>query len=198
MGITIEEQNNTPQLVMLRNNLDNLPEIKVPEGYQVRSFKFGDEKEWEKIIKASFKYESNFDKEIKSSENFKPEKVWFVCEGDKPVATSTAWYYSNFDKSVGYVHMVGILPEYAGKGLGLQASLATLYEMKREGRSSAVLNTDDFRLPAIKTYLKLGFLPQFTHISHIERWKLLLEQIGRKDLLKLVPLNIEQGMVTNL
>ncbi|HHY83306.1 MAG TPA: hypothetical protein GX505_11630 [Clostridiales bacterium] len=42
--------------------------------------------------------------------------------------------------------------------------------MKKEGWTSAVLETDDFRLPAIKTYFRLGFQPKFTHESHPDRW----------------------------
>lgn len=192
------EENSIPSLVMFKNNLEDLPKIKLPEGFKIRSFRLGEEKEWEKIINASFEYESNFNKEIKSNENFKTERVCFVCNGDTPVSTATAWYDHGFDKNVGYLHMVGMLPEYAGKGLGLQASLATLYVMKREGRRSAVLNTDDFRIPAIITYLRLGFMPQFTHVSHIERWKKLLVQVGREDLMKLVPetiLILKEGQV---
>ncbi|HEY5563364.1 MAG TPA: GNAT family N-acetyltransferase [Clostridiaceae bacterium] len=185
------EENKIPSLIMFRDNLENLPEVKVPEGYKVRSFRAGEEKEWEKIIDVAFKQVSNFTKEIMSNEIFKTERVCFVCQGDTPVSTATAWYDLNWDISVGYLHMVGMLPEYSGKGLGLQASLAALYEMKREGKSSAVLNTDDFRIPAIITYLRLGFMPQFTHVSHIERWRKLLVEVGREDLLKLVPNQIK-------
>jgi mycothiol synthase len=173
----MEEQNNLPQLVMFIESLEDLEHVSVPDGYTVRHFRDGDDKHWEKIIKASFNYECNFEKEIAQNENFKPEKVWFICDGDIPVATATAWYSTNWDKSVGYLHMVGMLPEYAGKSLGLKASLAAIHEMKHEGRSSSVLNTDDFRLPAIKTYLRLGYKPHFTHESHELRWKDILEKL---------------------
>jgi hypothetical protein len=33
------------------------------------------------------------------------------------------------------------------------------------------LHTDDFRLPAIKTYLKLGFTPQVDSAEVADRWK---------------------------
>jgi mycothiol synthase len=171
-------EQNLPQLVMFKESLENLVPVSVPEGFTVRHFREGDGKHWENIIRASFNYDCNFEKEIAQNENFKPEKVWFVCDGDKPVATATAWYNGNWDKSVGYLHMVGMLPEYAGKSLGLKVSLAVLHEMQREGRSSAVLNTDDFRLPAIKTYFRLGFKSQCTHESHEGRWKLIREKLG--------------------
>lgn len=170
--------NNLPQLVMFRKELLELPVIKTPQGFNVRTFIPGEAPEWEKIIKASFNCECNFEKDIEANENFKPEAVCFVCDGNTPVATATAWYRGDFEPSVGYLHMVGLMPNYAGKGLGLIASLAALYKMREDGRKSAVLNTDDFRIPAIKTYLKLGFLPKFTHESHAKRWESILTQIG--------------------
>jgi len=175
--------NKLPQLVMSRPNLEGLPANHLPDGYYVRHYN-GEEDAaaWNRIIEESFQWQADFNKNIKANEFFKPERVWFVCHGDLPIATATAWYRPNWGERVGYLHMVGLLPEYAGKGLGLQVSLAALHQMKREGMKSAVLETDDFRIPAIKTYIKLGFLPQITHESHSERWNKILTLINRNDL----------------
>ncbi len=62
-----------------------------------------------------------------------------------------------------FLHMVGVLPSHGGKGLGFQVSLAALRQMKREGFTQSVLETDDFRIPAIVTYLKLNFQPEIIH-----------------------------------
>ena len=51
--------------------------------------------------------------------------------------------------------------------------------MVREGRQRAFLSTDDFRLPAIRTYLKLGFEPYLVHENQRERWRKVLAAIGR-------------------
>jgi mycothiol synthase len=53
------------------------------------------------------------------------------------------------------------------------------YQMDREGRTRAVLNTDDFRIPAIKTYLNLGFLPVLADHDYYDRWKSLSNTLGR-------------------
>lgn len=174
----MSEQNSLPQLIMFKESLEDLMPVNLPEGYSVRHFREGDDKHWETIIGASFHYDCNFQKEIASNDKFKPEKVWFVCDGNRPIATATAWYSAHWGEAVGYLHMVGMLPEYSGKSLGFKASLAALHEMKRVGRKSAVLNTDDFRLPAIKGYLRLGFKPLFTHESFYERWENIMEKLG--------------------
>jgi hypothetical protein len=38
-----------PQLLMVHSDLDNLPELDLPEPYKIRSEKPGDDKAWEKI-----------------------------------------------------------------------------------------------------------------------------------------------------
>ena len=165
-----QSSNTSPQLVMYLKSLHNLPALNIPEGYELRSFIPGDEKEWENIINASFRYQSDFVKEIISKEYFKPARVKFICWGNKPVATATAWESKDYSKEAGYLHMVGVLPEYTGKKLGYHVSLAALYEMASEGKKSAVLQTDDFRIPAIKTYWNLGFKPMLVHENQVKRW----------------------------
>jgi len=163
-----------PSLVMYRPTLLELPSLEIPDGYTLRSFQAGDESYWEAIIDQSFKYESNFQKEIISKEQYKPEKVLFICSEGIPVATATAWYQSIWGEHAGYLHMVGALPSHTGKGLGLQVSLAAMHEMRKEGRMTTVLNTDDFRIPAIKTYLKLGYRPLIIHENQGKRWEEIL------------------------
>jgi mycothiol synthase len=58
-----------------------------------------------------------------------------------------------------------------GKGLGLQVSLAALHHMANSGKEASILETDDFRIPAIKTYLRLGYKPLLIHENQAERWK---------------------------
>jgi mycothiol synthase len=128
-------------------------------------------------------HESNFKKEIETNEDYKPERVFFACRNQIPMATGSAWFRKEFGYTAGYLHMVGALSCCSGKGLGLQASLAALHRMAEEGRKSAILHTDDFRIPAIITYLKLGFKPKLTHESHPDRWKKLLMDLARQDLL---------------
>ena len=76
---------------------------------------------------------------------------------------------------------VSVSPDHQGKGLGYQVVLAALLYAKRMGYPETYLNTDDWRLPAIQTYLNLGFGPEMVHVSHPQRWKDVLEE------LKLVP-----------
>ena len=71
---------------------------------------------------------------------------------------------------VGFLHWVGAEPTETGKGLGYFVSLLVLRELRALGRTEAHLKTEDFRLPALKTYLKLGFRPHLTDETHPARW----------------------------
>jgi mycothiol synthase len=43
----------------------------------------------------------------------------------------------------------------------------------------AVLETDDFRLPAVRTYLRLGFVPEPRTPGDARRWSKVLRNLAR-------------------
>ncbi|OPH57737.1 hypothetical protein BC351_04290 [Paenibacillus ferrarius] len=166
------------KLVMEKASLDALPAIELPPGYSLRHFRSGDEAVWEHIIARSFARNVPFEAKIGGFPYFQEERVQFICLGNEPVATATAWESEESGDDRGYLHMVGALPEYTGLGLGYAATLAALYRMRSEGRSRAILETDDFRLAAIKVYWQLGFRPIYLDESHEMRWTPILKLIG--------------------
>ena len=56
-------------------------------------------------------------------------------------------------------------------------AIAALHSLAVRGYKTAVLSTDDERIPAIKLYLSLGFEPIYTHESHKERWGKVMQAI---------------------
>lgn len=173
------EQQPYTQLVMMRERLDRLPELRPWPGYGVRSLLPGDEAAWEHIVEASFGTRYEFAGTMASQEPYRPEHVWFVCEeGGSPVATATAWHRPEWGADTGYLHMVGVLPAHAGRKLGYTVSLAALLDMAHSGKTRAVLHTDDHRTPAVKTYLNLAFVPVLAGDDHRERWERLAGMFG--------------------
>ena len=73
--------------------------------------------------------------------------------------------------------MVGAGSAFKGNGLGYQVSLAALHRMADEKKQRVILHTDDFRLPAIVIYLRLGFKPEIVHDSHELRWQKIYEAL---------------------
>ena len=169
------------QLKMIRPDLEDLSEIQIPEGYSVRTYKSGDEVHWARIIDASFGGERSAEharKEIMDRKQFVPEGLFFATYHGEPVGTACAWREAPEETEVGDVHMVGVVPERQGHRLGKLVSLCVLHFFKKHGFSMATLNTDDERLPAIKTYLNLGFKPVYRDDTHPKRWKAVSEEMG--------------------
>src|SRR5207244_622818 len=100
-----------------------------------------------------------------------------ACQG-APVATASARLLPAVYPGSGYLHWVATDPGHRGRKLGWIVSLRVLYHFRDLGLKDAILETDDFRLPAIKTYLEQGFVPEYTDDSHPERWKRVMEQLS--------------------
>ncbi|MCS7179973.1 MAG: GNAT family N-acetyltransferase [bacterium] len=166
---------------MIRKNLENLPEIPtLPYGYKLRIYKEGDEENWCNIINKSCG--ANFDiekfiSEFKRHPSFSPNRIFFIDYKETSVATSMAWKDSPEEKITGRIHWVGVLEEHRGKGLGYIITLRCLYRLKEEGLKNCYLITQNYRIPAIKMYLKLGFEPEVID-ENFNVWKEVFEKLG--------------------
>jgi len=86
---------------------------------------------------------------------------WFLVfqqESGRMVASCMA-LLSEAYSSGGELGWLASDPAHSGKGLGLALSAAVTARMIHEGFRVIHLYTEDFRLAAIKTYLKLGYVP---------------------------------------
>lgn len=176
----MDKERFSPQLVMILEGLSNLPDMELPEGYTVRSAKEGDEQSWVDIINDSFGYSAqrSFDG-LKGEACFSYDRVFFICHNGIPVGTASSWYRKDWPEDTGYLHMVGVKGGHVGKRLGALVSLEAIKDMRNRGFRACVLQTDDFRIPAIKTYLRLGFLPKYTHENHPGRWENIMKEINQ-------------------
>jgi len=178
-----DTEQNGPQLCMKRWDLDDLPEIELPGRYTIRTSQEGDGGYWASILREAFADdsfdESRFDRVMKAHAAYRPERIFFVCAPNGlPCGTASAYRQASFGQSTGYLHFVGVCPAHAGRRLGSAVSLAALKKFQYEGLQSAVLETDDFRLAAIKTYFRLGFSPFIRHESHPDRWTAVRAELG--------------------
>ncbi|HHY83307.1 MAG TPA: hypothetical protein GX505_11635 [Clostridiales bacterium] len=109
--------NKLPQLVMFLSTLEDLPPNSLPEGYSLRHYSGEEDAQaWNRIIWEAFQWQTDFSQAIKAEEVFRPERVWFVCCGQEPVGTATAWYRPQWGETTGYLHMVGCCRSMPGKG----------------------------------------------------------------------------------
>ena len=147
----------------------------MPSGYHLRSYCEGDDIHWANIISDSFggrvRTAQDTQNEITNRDVFVPDGLFFITHQDIPIATACAWRQTVDESDVGYVHMVGVVGEHTGRKLGKWVSLAVLLYFSENGFTCSMLDTDDFRIPAIKTYLNLGFIPVYVDNTQTERWQ---------------------------
>ncbi len=150
----------------------------LPDGYRYELFRGTDDEinDWVTICRHGLLPEDGgveyFTSTIVEYPDLDPENdLLFVVDRDgRRVATSASVCHKNGE---GYLHMVAALPECRGLGIGHAMLSRALEMMEARGCTHAVLTTDDFRLPAIKTYLDAGFRPVIYHDPDSdmrERW----------------------------
>jgi len=86
-----------------------------------------------------------------------PEWVW-VLERDSTIIGFVT-FKINFDRGLGIIDNNGVLPEFAGKGIGKFMYRYVLDYFRREGLNVAFVETglDDPHIPARKAYEGVGF-----------------------------------------
>jgi mycothiol synthase len=74
--------------------------------------------------------------------------------------------------------MVCVLPDHRGHNLGYYLTLKVLNWFKNNGFEDVELTTDDWRLAAVKQYLRLGFQPVIDDDSAKNRWLQLIKKLN--------------------
>jgi mycothiol synthase len=153
-----------PNIRMRRPTLEHLPKVPaLPTGYELRQFvkqdssvALGD------VLTAAFDEPWN-EQRTKTELTEAPDvhAVYIVTHQNTIVATASSQLRSNHTTTSGYVHWVGTLPEQRGKGLAYILVARVLQDFVERGYTGAYLETQPSRHAAIKTYLKLGFTPEY-------------------------------------
>jgi cysteine synthase A len=177
-GFSVGEEinENLPQLIMKHDLINVETDIKLPDGITVKTNIKNAKNVWEDIILDAFgeHYDFSF---MTNINGYKEENLFFLYDGNLPVATIGVAEKGNDNGKTGWYHMVAVKNSARGKGLGEILGKLALAVIKKKGYKCAMLSTDDHRIPAIKTYIKLGFKPCYTHESHFNRFEEILKKI---------------------
>lgn len=175
---------------MVRNDLLDIPEFALPDGFRMRLFGEGDEKTWARIETSVDEFKSEeaalerFQKEFGLHLDEMSERCLFIeNEQGEAIATTTAWYgdlKGDGDIS-GRIHWVGVVPEYQGRKLSKPLLSAAMQILARY-HSKAYLTSQTTSYQAINMYLNFGFEPYLTEPSCQEAWILMEETLRRKIL----------------
>lgn len=175
-----------PQLIMYWKNDGSAPVLpKVPEGCEIRRYTEldGAMDKWLDIVQYGLSKgrmgEEYYRDSMLSLKLYREDKCFFILENGQAVATLTV--VCNYETREGLIHMVACAESARGRGYGTLLTQVASYVLKTEGMESARLTTDDWRIPAIKSYLRIGFTPDRSTEDFKARWEKIYEQIGYKE-----------------
>ena len=157
---------------------------KIPQGYTVRHIEYCEIADWIEVESSLFPQRNNDDfvKEILFGSPCLVSPKNIICSYDEngKMLSSAIACVDPIEKK-GVLHMVEARPEARGKGLGKAVCSECVRIFLTCGIKSASLLTDDFRLPAIAIYLKLGFRPYYYEEGMKERWEKILSELKWKE-----------------
>ncbi|WP_456276399.1 GNAT family N-acetyltransferase [Bacillus sp. AK128] len=161
------------------------PEPSLPKGYYVRNFREEDKLNYKKMLEEEGWNLSNEDINDFFS-RILPDGLYFIVDEktEEIVASASAlhnpkssYYTFPFGGDIGFVFAN---PKHRKKGLGLYVTALAANRLISSGYKSIRIVTNDHRLPALKTYLKLGFKPFLYSSDMEERWKGVYNELGIK------------------
>ena len=167
-----------PVQLHMRRGLSNQPETFVPGGYVLRTITHSDVAHWVSLLDRNGEL-GRWDLD-RARSLFAPgspmplDGSFLVSRDGTPVATAQLHLRTAPDDPYSPVPELGwvsVLPEHRGLHLGRTVCSAVLHYAAEQGHRAVFLRTDDHRLPAIRTYLRLGFEPWFYDPSAPERWR---------------------------
>ncbi|MBL0385799.1 GNAT family N-acetyltransferase [Tumebacillus sp. ITR2] len=151
------------------------PEVSVPQGYLLRPYRDEDASALTTLL-AEEGWNLEEAKFLDFLNHCLPDGLFVVVERESGtlVATGSALHNPQgghfrfpFGGSIGYVV---VHPDHRGKKLGELVSAVALRRLIRGGYRTIWTGMEDHRLPAIKTYLKLRFVPFLYAPEMEERW----------------------------
>lgn len=171
-----------PQLHMIRRDLRNLPDLQVPEGYGLRNITPDDLEVWTALLHENHGFgDWPIERSLPlfdADSNVVFGGSYFVTKDGEPVAAALLHHQTKRHYApLAELGWVAASPRYQGRGLGYLVCLAVLHAAAAMGDPAIALRTEDFRLPAINTYLKLGFAPWNYDPRTAERWEGILKRL---------------------
>jgi len=169
------------QLLMIRDN-HSVGDFHFPEGYYMRSYQPSDGCDWcncciDGKLNVNEISEEVFAKIMLNDEAVDPSNIYFLISPTGETAGTITYQFTN-EEDLGRIHMVGIQKNYLGKGLALPMTLYVVQKILEEGKARINLSTDDWRIPAIKTYFKAGFEPVYHDTDMEERWNKIKDEMS--------------------
>lgn len=168
------------QMLWPESRFADPPVVKIPNGYKLKAYQRGDEVGFFHLMERAGFGKWNIKKLDEMLVKVIPNGFFFIIlkETEQLVCTAMALHSPSrlhpFGAELGW--LAGD-PEHKGKGLGMVVCSVVVRRLICGGYKRIYLKTDDYRLPALKIYLKIGFLPFLFKEGMQDRWKLVCEKL---------------------
>jgi len=178
----VSNPDDSPQLRLVwpKYKLQTPPLISLPDGYYVRLYRQGDQVHFYRLMH-SVGWDDWNDEKLSYSLNRILPDGWFMViheSSDEIVASAMALHnYKGYNPFWGELGWLVGAPNHAGHSLGMAVSACVVRRFMEAGYRLINLYTEDFRLAALKSYLKLGFVP-LIEPDDKERWHGILEPLN--------------------
>jgi mycothiol synthase len=157
------------------------PEVEAPGGYRVRTYRPGDEAEFLTVMQRAGFTRWHAAMMGPWVARILPDG-WFMAvepERDTIVATAMCLHdASDLHPFGGELGWVACDPDHTGRGLGRAVCAAATARFIGAGYHNIHLYTEHWRVAALKTYLKLGYLPFLFTPEMAERWRAVCAELG--------------------
>ncbi|MCJ7738068.1 MAG: GNAT family N-acetyltransferase, partial [Anaerolineae bacterium] len=161
------------QMIWPENLRKAPPGVELPADYELRSFESGDEDAYLDLLRSAGFNQSGDGTALSYLRHTIPGGCFLVVHRPtgQLVATAVANHAPSMERQrVGELGWVAARPEYSGKGLGRAVCAAVTARLLELGYHWIYLKTDDHRLPALVTYLNLGYVPYLCAPDMQIRW----------------------------
>lgn len=156
--------------------------LNLAAGYRLRAYAPGvDDDEYVALMRGAGFDDWTADRLILCQMTALP-KGWYVVVDeatDALVATAMATHrpapYHSFGGELGWV---AAHPDHRGHKLGWTVCAAVTNRLRAAGYDNIYLKTDDFRAPAILTYLRMGYVPFLYASDMAARWETICKELN--------------------
>lgn len=162
------------QMLWPEQRLDQPPPVELHEGYVLRTFQDGDEEGYLNLMHTAGFDTFNQEQLVNAMKKVIPGGFFVVVHEptNEIVATTMATHNpSDLHPYGGELGWVAASPKHPRKGLGTATCAAVTARYIEAGYRRIYLKTDDWRLPAIKVYLKQGWVPLLYAPDMEARWR---------------------------
>jgi mycothiol synthase len=151
--------------LMTRSLTQPLPQTRFPDGFSIRPFRPGeDDATWLAVNAAAFAHHPEQGAWTSTDLSQRIQEPWFDASGFLLLVDDTTgalagfhWTKVHADVDAGEVYVVGVAPQYQGRGLAKPLTLAGLAHLRDHGLPTVMLYVDGDNTAAVRTYSGLGF-----------------------------------------